>query len=95
MILQIVTLKSSLSEPELLEVAHKRAPEFRAIPGLIQKYYVRRAEEGKVSGVYVWDSKESLEAFRASDLAGTIASAYQVVEPPDIEVAEILFPLRD
>jgi heme-degrading monooxygenase HmoA len=95
MIMQIVKLKTALSESDLLTIAHERAPQFRAIPGLVQKYYVRRTGEGEFAGVYIWDSMESLAAFRESDLAKSIPVAYQVVEPPIIEVGEILFPLRD
>ena len=95
MIIQIVKLRTSLSEEELLTIAHERAPQFRALPGLVQKYYVRRQGEGEFAGVYIWDSMESLAAFRESDLARSIAAAYQVTEPPVIEVGEVLFPLRD
>ena len=95
MILQIVNLKSPLAEAELLAKARERAPEFRAIPGLVQKYYINRSGEGEYAGVYVWDSRESLAAFRDSDLAKSIAQAYQVSEPPQVEVSEVLFPLRD
>jgi heme-degrading monooxygenase HmoA len=94
-ILQIVNLKTDLSEGELLRIAHERAPQFRAIPGLIQKYYVRRAGPGEYAGVYLWDSEESASAFRASELARSIPDAYRVVEPPDVESGEVLFPLRD
>ena len=95
MILQIVTLRSALSEEELLDIARDRAPQFRAIPGLVQKYYVRREGPGEFAGVYLWDSRESLAAYRESDLAKSIAEAYRVVEPPTIEVGEVLFPLRE
>ncbi len=95
MILQIVKLRTELSEEELLRIAHDRAPQFRAIPGLIQKYYVRREGPGEFAGVYLWDSAESLAAFRESDLAKTIPDAYRVVEPPAVEVGDVLFPLRD
>jgi heme-degrading monooxygenase HmoA len=95
MILQVVKLKSALSDEELLRVAHDRAPRFRAIPGLIQKYYVRREGEGAFAGVYLWDSMESLATFRESDLAKSIPSAYELIEPPEIEIGEVVFPLRD
>lgn len=95
MIMQIVDLKSPLSEEELLSKARERAPQFRALPGLLQKYYLKRPGEGAYAGVYVWDSRESLSAFRESELARSIPSAYQVTEPPVIEVSEILFPLRE
>jgi heme-degrading monooxygenase HmoA len=95
MIMQIVNLKSPLSEEELLSKAHERAPQFRAIPGLLQKYYLNRPGDGEYAGVYVWDSRESLAAFRESELARSIPAAYQVTEPPVIEVSEIMFPLRE
>lgn len=95
MFIQIVKLKTSLPEEELLRVAEERLPQFQAIPGLVQKYYVRCAGEGEFVGVYLWDTMESLTAFRDSDLAKSIPSAYQVTEPPVVEVGEVLFPLRD
>ena len=95
MILQIVKFRSDLTEEELLRIAHERAPRFRAIPGLIQKYYVRRAGPGEYAGVYLWDSKESAATFRESELARSIPEAYQVVEAPETETGDVLFPLRD
>lgn len=95
MVLQIIKLRSELSEGELLRIAHERAPQFRAIPGLVQKYYVRGAGPGEYAGVYLWDSEESLAAFRESELARSIPAAYRLVEPPVIEVGEVMFPLRD
>lgn len=95
MIIQYVKLRTDLSEDDLLAIAHERAPQFRSMPGLVQKYYVRREGEGEFGGVYVWDSMESLVEFRESELAKSIATAYRVVEPPVIEVAEVLFSLRE
>ena len=94
MIIQIIKLKSELSESELLKMAKEREPRFRAIPGLLQKYYVKLNLRGEYGGVYIWDSKESLEAYRKSDLAGSIAHAYKVMEAPDIEIMDVLFQLR-
>lgn len=95
MILQMVKLKSALPEEELMKRAKEREPEFKAIPGLLQKYYVKLDEPGHYGGVYIWDSKESLMAFKESDLAKSIPKAYEVVEPPNIEVMNVLFQLRD
>lgn len=95
MVVQFIRLKSGLSEEELLEKAHERAPSFRAIPGLVQKYYVKLGDSGEVGGLYIWDSEESLQAFRESELAQSIPQAYQVLEKPDIETLDVLFQLRD
>lgn len=95
MILQIIRLKTKLSEEELLKRARVREPQFKAIPGLVQKYYVKMGEPGLFGGVYVWDSKESLQTYRKSELAASIPQAYELLEAPDIELLDVLFCLRD
>ncbi len=85
MIIQIVKFKSALSEAEIRQVMEDRAPQFRALPGLLQKYYMRETQTGEVGAVYIWDSEESVRAYRQSDLARTTASAYKAVEQPRIE----------
>ena len=95
MIIQIVKLRSELSEETILDKAKERMPKFKAIPGLLQKYYVRLSRPNQYSGIYVWDSIESLQSFRESELAASIPQAYKLTEPPEIEVADVLFQLRD
>ena len=95
MILQIIKLKSKLPESELLDKAKHREPQFKAIPGLIQKYYVKTGQTNEYGGIYVWDSQEALQAYLKSDLAKSIPEAYQIMEAPQIELMDILFQLRD
>lgn len=95
MIIQIIKLKSGLTEEELLKVAREREPKFKAIPGLLQKYYVKLEHPGQYGGVYVWDSKESLQEYRASELADKIPEANKLIEAPDVEVLDVLFQLRE
>lgn len=94
MILQIIKLRSSLPEEELLNRAQQRAPQFKAIKGLLQKYYVKLDEANTYGGVYVWDTLGSLESFRSSDLAKSIPEANEIIEPPKVESMNILFKLR-
>ena len=94
MIIQIIKLKSNLPEEELLKRAREREPQFKAIPGLLQKYYVKMGEPGQFGGIYVWDSPESLKTYRESDLAASIPEAYEIIEAPNIEVLDVLFQLR-
>ena len=95
MILQIVKLRSNLSEEDLLSKAREREPQFKAIPGLVQKYYVKTGQQGVYGGVYVWDSPESLQSFQKTDLAKSIPEAYEIVTAPDIEIMDVLFQLRN
>jgi heme-degrading monooxygenase HmoA len=93
-VMQIVRIKTNLSEEEILTIAREREPQFKAIPGLVQKYYINPDAPGEYGGVYVWESRESLAEFRQSDLAATIAKAYEATEPPSIEIVDIMFSLR-
>ena len=95
MIIQVIKFESALSENEVLAVAKERVDQFRALPGLLQKYYVKVGQPNHYGGVYIWDSMESLNAFRESDLAASIPAAYKVMGPPSIEILDTLFQLRE
>ena len=95
MIVQFVQFETALSEDEVLAVAMERLPQFQAIPGLVQKYYLKLQKPNHFGGFYIWRSREDLMAFRESELAKTIPHAYQVVGAPDVDIAEMIVPLRD
>lgn len=88
-----VRVKSDVDLEELDRRLNERRPHFLEVPGLIQKIYGRDEATGDTCGIYFFESKEALAAFRESELAKTIATAY---EATDIrrEVYEVLFPLR-
>lgn len=95
MIVQIIRLKSHLEEEELLRRAREREPRFQEIPGLLQKYYLKTGEPGEYAGIYVWESREALSSYRESELAASIPEAYELIEPPDLEILDVLFRLRE
>ncbi len=95
MVIQMVKFKSGLTEDEVIQNAKERKPQFLAISGLIQKYYVKQAEEGHYAGIYIWDSMASIKVFKESELAAGIAKAYGVVGSVEVEIYEGLFPLRE
>jgi heme-degrading monooxygenase HmoA len=87
-------LKSKLPLAEMETRYKERMPQFRDVPGLVQKYYSYDDATGEWAGIYFWDSEESLGAYLESDLRKTIASAYELVEPPRIERFPIVDVLR-
>lgn len=95
MIIQFIKFKTELSEEEILNIAKGRESQFKSIPGLLQKYYVKPVNQEQYGGIYVWDSVASLEAYRASDLAAGIPKAYEIIDAPDIEIMDVLFQLRN
>ncbi len=94
MIVQFVKFKSDLSDDEVRRTIEERLPQYRALPGLLQKYYVRESETGEYAGIYFWDSKESMREFQQSELARSIPSAYKAVGQSRVETFETVLTLR-
>lgn len=94
MIMLKVKFESTLTEQEVYKVAEERLPMFREVPGLVQKYYLKCAEPNHYSGVYIWDSMESMKAFRESELAATIPAAYQIKGQAQMEMSNLFTQLR-
>jgi len=87
-----VRIKSGLGPEELERRALERRPRFKEVPGLIQKIYGRDESSGDVCGIYFFESKEALAAFRDTELAKTIPAAYEANEVRR-EVYEVMYPL--
>lgn len=91
----LVRLKSELDRDEIERIMKERAPEFRALDGLVQKYYLEGMEPGEFGGFYLWESLDDVVEYRESELAATIAAAYKGVGAPQVDVFKIVMPLRD
>ena len=94
MIVSIVRFRSKLSEDAVQAAFEERAGRYRRVPGLVEKIYVRYRDTGEVGAVYVWDSEESLERFRASDLGRTIATTYEIDGDSQSELADVTLVVR-
>jgi hypothetical protein len=90
----ILLFKSGLPREEVEKASESRADRYRQVKGLVQKFYVQEEATGRYGGVFVFDSKESLVAFRESELAKSTAQVYKFVEPPQmipLSIAKRLF----
>ena len=94
-VVQLVLFESGLSDDDIRRTIEERAPQYRALPGLLQKLYLRDEETGEYGGLYIWKDEESLRAFRGSELARTIPDAYRVEGGPRRETAEVISVLRE
>jgi heme-degrading monooxygenase HmoA len=91
----LVRFRSRLSREEVMKVVEERAPDFRALPGLQQKYYLQDPESGEVAGLYLWESTDAFTEYRESELRASIAEAYQAEGEPRVEVYRVFKTLRD
>jgi heme-degrading monooxygenase HmoA len=93
-VIQLVRFTSRLTYDEVMERFEARSDQYRQVPGLLQKYYVHYLETDEYGGVYVWDSEASLQAWRETNLSGTLASTYQVKDEPHREVLDVMVVLH-
>lgn len=87
-------LKSKLSREELEKRYNERMPEFRKVPGLVQKYYAYDEGAKEWAGINLWENEEALAAYLESDLKKSIAEAYELTAPPKIQRLPIVDTLR-
>lgn len=90
-----VRFRSRLSLEEVEKIAEERAPDFRALEGLLQKYYLQDSATGEYMGVYLWRSAEDFAAYRDSELRATIVEAYQAEGEPRVEAYRRMMTLRE
>ena len=88
-----VRISSDLDPEEFDRRLLERRPRFLEVPGLVQKIYGRDSATGDVCGIYFFENADALAAFRDSELAQTIPSAYEAINVRR-EVYEVLYPLR-
>ena len=94
MVVQIVRFKSGLTYEQHMKTAEERLPQYRALKGLIQKYYLKYDGVDEYGAVYLWESEAALKEFRESELFRTIPATYHFEGAPDIQTAELIMPLR-
>jgi hypothetical protein len=87
-----VRIRSGLDAEEFERRLLERRPRFREVPGLVQKIYGRDDATGDVCGIYFFESGEALAAFRETELARTISTAYEAVDVRR-EAYGVLYPL--
>ena len=92
-VILFVRIKSDLDKDELERRVHERRPRFEEVPGLIQKIYGMDEATGDACGIYFFENREALAAFRDSELAKTIPAAYEAADTRR-EVFDVMFPLH-
>jgi hypothetical protein len=88
-VVSIVRFKSGLPDDDVQALFEERADEYRRVPGLVEKIYLRFRETGEFGAVYVWESDADLKAFRETELARTIPVAYQIEGETRVELADV------
>ncbi len=72
------TLPEPVSTDTAKELFAGSAPRYRAVPGLIRKYYLLAEDGRSAGGVYLWESREDAERLYTADWRKFIVEKYGV-----------------
>lgn len=87
--------ESNLTAEEIEQTMRQRAEKFRAVEGLVQKYFVHDEATDRYGALMIFDSKASRDAYFESELSASVGDAYAIDGSPDVTMATLLFPLRE
>ena len=91
MYVQVVTYGlAGIGEDEYLDVAHRVAPRFSGMSGLLAKLWLGNTDEGRYGAVYLWEDREAMERFVRSDLFEAFNPEFDDVAVEDFDVLENL-----
>lgn len=93
-IIELVRFASRLTADEVLERFEDGSGKYRQVPGLLQKYYIHSPATDEYGGVYVWDTEDSLQAWRETYPLSTLAGTYQVKDEPHRELLDVMVVLH-
>lgn len=72
---QIINFRLAGASPEAYaNLCESLAPEFAALPGLTAKVWLADRDGNSYGGVYLWESREAMEAFARTDLFRSVAT---------------------
>jgi len=72
------TVPDTLDERSAGEHFASIAPNFQSVPGLIRKQFLYSSEHNTAGGVYLWENRESADAFIEGKLRGMIKQQFGV-----------------
>ena len=93
--IMVLLFETGLKIDDLIKTSNERFEKFLHVKGLLQKFYLSDPNSNQVGGIYVFDSKENLEAFRESELSKSTSAAYKILKGSDVRFFNVSRTLRD
>jgi len=73
--IQIIKFRlKGVSEDDYAGLCDEVASKYAAVPGLVRKVWLANSETGTYGGVYVWQDRQAMEDFAATDLFNSVAT---------------------
>lgn len=93
--IQIINFRlKDVGEDEYTKMATELAPSFAALPGLMGKVWLANPDTGTYGGVYLWESREAMNNYQASELFNAVANHPNLTSITSSDFAELEPPTR-
>ncbi|TCP23772.1 putative monooxygenase ydhR [Scopulibacillus darangshiensis] len=86
--------KSNKSPEELEQLSEEGFSKFRALKGLIEKYYIKNEETGEVGGIYLWENEKDLMEYIEGPIVKSLPERFGLEKPPSLEILDVTYTLN-
>ena len=86
----MMTFRSKKSFDEMIELSETREDLYTEVPGLKQIVYMKDERTNQAGSILFFDDEESLNKYRISDLVKSIPEVYDLVQPPEIQIFDLI-----
>ena len=82
--------RSKKSFEEMIKLSETREDLYKNVPGLLQIVYMKDERTNLAGSILFFDNEESLNAYRVSDLAKSIPNIYDLIQPPELQIFDLI-----
>jgi hypothetical protein len=86
----MMTFRSKRTFDEMIKLSETREDEYKNVPGLLQIVYMKDERTNQAGSILFFDNEENLNAYRVSDLVKSIPQVYDLIQPPEIQIFDLI-----
>ena len=85
----ITSIKTRLSEEEVVKIAKTRKGYFQDVNGLIKKFWTYNEKTRVFYGIFEFESKKTLNNYLKTDFAQSVERTYKTIEPVKLQILRV------
>ena len=74
----------------MIKLSATREDLYKKVPGLLQIVYMKDERTNQAGSILFFDNEESLNSYRTSDLAKSIPKIYDLIQPPELQIFDLI-----
>ncbi|NPD88743.1 MAG: hypothetical protein HGN29_08455 [Asgard group archaeon] len=86
----MMLFRSKKSFDEMIKLSETREDLYKKVPGLLQIVYMKDERTNQAGGILFFDNEDDLNNYRVSDLAKSIPEFYHLIQPPELQIFDLI-----